>query len=85
MTFIFNAVVVIFSLCAGAFWMASATGRTLPHPWKPWESSQPVPLVDLPNHQSYWNARAALCASIAAIAQALLFLYSYYWIQLMPN
>jgi hypothetical protein len=75
--FFLNFLVVLFSLLAGGFWLASALGRTISFQ-KPWTASQPVPPNDLPAHQSYYNARAALCASVAAIAQAILFLYTYY-------
>jgi hypothetical protein len=70
-----SALVVLFSLGAGGFWMASAYGYTVV--W-PWQTSKPVPPSELAAHQAYWNARAALCAAIAAIAQALLFLIEHY-------
>jgi len=65
-----QALVAAFSLLAGGFWMASAYGRTVTPIWK---QSKVVATVDLPAHQSLWNARAALCASIAAICQAFAF------------
>jgi hypothetical protein len=79
LTFILNFFVVISSLLAGLFWLASATGYTVDYPWKLSKPSVPVAPADLSAHQTYWNARAALCASIAAIAQASLFLYTYYF------
>jgi hypothetical protein len=45
--------------------------------------SKPVSESDLPQHQAKWNARAALCASIAAIAQAMLFFVEK-WAVLIP-
>ena len=74
-SFILSFLVVLFSLGAGGFWMASATGHTVV--W-PWQTSKPVPASERAAHQAYWNARAALCAAIAAIAQALLFLIEHY-------
>jgi hypothetical protein len=70
-----QALVAIFSLLAGLFWMGSGYGRAI---WPPWKPSMPVALDKLPAHQSYWNARAALCASIAAICQAVLFLVEHW-------
>jgi hypothetical protein len=66
-----QAIVALFSMFAGIFWMASAYGRTVVPPWK---TSGPVPETDLATHQTKWNGRAALNASIAAIAQAISFL-----------
>jgi hypothetical protein len=77
MTFFLNFLVVLFSLLAGGFWLASALGSTINF-LKPWTPSHPVPPNDRLAHQTYYNARAALCASVAAIAQAFLFLYTYY-------
>lgn len=74
--FLLQAAVVIFSLLAGGFWMSAATGRTMA-PF-PWQQSRQVPLAGIQQHQAKWNARAALCASIAAIAQAGLFFIEYY-------
>jgi hypothetical protein len=74
--FFLNFLVVIFSLFAGAFWMASAHGRTITPLFGP---STEVPPQDLPAHQSLWNGRAALCAALAAISQAFLFFYNYYF------
>jgi hypothetical protein len=73
--FFLNFFVVFFSLMAGAFWMASAYGRSVTPLFK---QSTKAPLADLAAHQSLWNGRAALCAACAAISQALLFLYNYY-------
>jgi hypothetical protein len=64
--------VVLFSLLAGGFWLASATGRTMEFlPWRPVKDVQPSELV---THQAKWNARAAMCAAVSAIAQAIIFL-----------
>jgi hypothetical protein len=65
-----SALSAIFSMLAGGFWMAAAYGYTV---GMPWDISQPVPETELGAHQRKWNARAALCAAIAAILQALLF------------
>jgi hypothetical protein len=73
--FLLQAGVVIFSLLAAWFWMTSALGRTIGSSQQP---SRPVAPADLPAHQAYWNARAALCAAGAAVFQALAFLYRYY-------
>lgn len=77
--FVLQAIVAIFSMLAGMFWMASAYGHTVALAWPPW---RPTPLVVPPSeradHQVKWNGRAALCASIAAIAQAFYFMYDYY-------
>jgi hypothetical protein len=62
----------IFSMCAGAFWMAAAYGTSVHFPW---QEPHRISLAGLPAHQARWNGRAALCASVAAIFQALLFLY----------
>jgi len=75
MTFLLQFFVVIFSLCAAMFWFSSAIGRTVTPPWR---DSQPVPPADLPAHQAKWNAWAAFCAAIAALAQAVLFLSDHY-------
>jgi hypothetical protein len=63
MTFILNSLVVISSLLAGLFWLASATGYTIAYPWKLSKPSVPVAPADLPAHETYWNAPAALCVS----------------------
>ena len=63
--------IVLFSLLSGGFWLASATGRAFDWPWR---KAVKVPPEDLPAHQSRWNAKAAGCAAIAAIAQAIFFL-----------
>jgi hypothetical protein len=76
MTYILQAVLVFFSLCAGGFWMAAATGKTFP--LTPWGTPVRVPPQELTAHQIKWNARAAFSASIAAIAQAVIFLYEHY-------
>jgi hypothetical protein len=65
-------VVILFSLLSGGFWIAAATGRTFEFPpWRPVKEVQPS---ELPAHQAKSNARAALCAAAAAIAQAIIFL-----------
>ena len=73
--FFLQFAVAIFSLLAGGFWMAAAYGRTVGYPW---QQSQPVPLDALMDHQTKWNGRAALNASLAAIAQALSFVFDHY-------
>jgi hypothetical protein len=73
--FFLQFLVAVFSLLAGGFWMASAYGRTVGNPW---QQSHPVPPADLMDHQTRWNGRAALCASLAAIAQALSFVFDHY-------
>jgi hypothetical protein len=75
-SFLLQATVVIFSLFAGGFWLAAAAGRTVVYPWQ-WEHSRPVPPEGLADHQTKWNARAALCACIAAFAQAFSFLLAH--------
>jgi hypothetical protein len=65
-----GALSAIFSMLAGGFWVAAAYGYTV---GMPWDISQPVPETELAAHQRKWNARAALCAAVAAILQALLF------------
>jgi len=71
--FFLNAFVVLFSLFAGWFWMLSALGFTFEPPWKDPHRVEPA---ELPAHQSRWNACAASCAALAAMFQALLFLYN---------
>jgi hypothetical protein len=61
------------TMLAAMFWMTSAFGRTLE--WPPWNKSKAVPPDQLAAHQARWNANAALCAGIAALCQAVLFLY----------
>ena len=70
-----HAIIVLFSLLAGVFWMASAAGVTITG--RGWLKPERVLLDDLAAHHAKWNTRAALCASIAAVAQALLFLHNY--------
>ena len=71
-TVAFQAAIAVFSMSAGAFWMASAYGQAvLPR----WQTSYPVTQSYRTAHQAKWNGRAALVASIAAIFQAVLFLY----------
>jgi hypothetical protein len=73
-TYLLQAAVVVFSLLAGWFWMVSATGYSIQ-----FRIGRPAHRIDpahLPVFQTRWNARAAFCASFAAIAQALLFLSS---------
>jgi hypothetical protein len=74
--FLLQALVVLSSLLAGAFWMSAATGRRIA-PFS-WQDSQPVPLAGIRDHQAKWNAWAAFSASVAAIAQAVLFFIEYY-------
>jgi len=80
--FLLQFFVAIFSLLAGGFWMASSTGHTI---GTPWHEIRPVPPAGLIEHQAKWNARAALCASIAAICQALTFLADHYALLFFPN
>jgi hypothetical protein len=68
-----QALIVMFSMFAGLFWTASALGRTVPS-LLPWRDSEPVMPADLPAHQAKWNALAAVCAAVAALAQGFLFL-----------
>jgi hypothetical protein len=75
-----GALSAIFSLMAGGFWMAAAYGRSVFPLMGP---SQPISESDLPQHQAKWNARAALCASIAAIGQAMVFFVEK-WAVLIP-
>jgi hypothetical protein len=74
-SFPLQAFSAIFSLLAGGFWMAAAYGYTVTMPW---DVSRPVPESELAIHQRKWNARAALCAAIAAILQALTFIVQNY-------
>jgi hypothetical protein len=71
LSFPLSAFSAIFSMLAGSFWMAAAYGRTVDPPWR---DTKVVSEADLPAHQAKWNARAALCASVAAILQTFLFL-----------
>ena len=80
--FFFQAFVAIFSMAAGGFWMAAATGRTVGYPW---DVPRPVPLAGLMERQAKWNARAALCASVAAICQALSFVFDHYALLFLPH
>ena len=68
----FQAAIAVFSMSAGAFWMASAYGQAVVPPW---QISFPVAQSYRTAHQAKWNGRAALFASIAAISQGVLFLY----------
>lgn len=70
--FLLKSAVVIFSLLAGGFWIAAATNRIVS--FLPWKPVRQIPLAEIPTHQAKFNARAAICASIAAVAQAVLFL-----------
>ena len=79
--FFLQAIVAIFSLLAGGFWSASAYGRTVGYPW---QQPQAVPLAGLIEHQTKWNGRAAICASIAAIAQAMSFAADHYAMLFLP-
>jgi len=73
--FLLQALVVLSSLLAGAFWMSAATAEDSPFSW---QDSQPVPLAGIRDHQAKSNAWAAFSASVAAIAQAVLFFIEYY-------
>jgi hypothetical protein len=75
-----GALSAMFSLLAGGFWMAAAYGRTVVPPWG---ETTIVHEADLSAHQTKWNARAALCASIAAILQSVLFMVEK-WSVLVP-
>jgi hypothetical protein len=75
--FLLQGSLVIFSLLAVGFWMSSATGHTLAI-FPPWRASRPVLPVDLPAYQAKFNARAAGCAAVAAVAQALLFMFEHH-------
>ena len=68
--FLIQVAGVATSLLAGWFWMVSATAR--PITWQ--GAGPPIDPAQRAAFQSRWNARAALCAAIAAIAQALVFL-----------
>ena len=70
--FSFQAVIAVFSMMAGGFWLASAIGRTVEPPWR---NPKPVPEEELSAHQAKWNARAAACAATAAMFQGILLLY----------
>jgi hypothetical protein len=72
MAFPIEALSAIFSILAGGFWISAAYAMT-EVTW-PWRTPRPVPEVDRPRHQLIWNRRAAVCAAIAAILQAVLFL-----------
>jgi hypothetical protein len=67
--------VVVFSMLAGMFWLSSANGTTVGYPW---QVPGTVTSESLAEHQAKWNGRAALCASVAAIAQALSFIFQYH-------
>jgi|HubBroStandDraft_6_1064221.scaffolds.fasta_scaffold59678_5 hypothetical protein len=71
--FAWQASIACTSMVAGLFWMASAYGNTV---WPPWAPVVPVPVDQLAAHQTKWNGRAALSASIAAILQATWVLYT---------
>jgi hypothetical protein len=71
MGFLLSALSALFSLLAGGFWMAAAYGKSVEFPW---QQPRRIALAGMPEHQAKWNGRAALCASIAAISQAILFL-----------
>jgi hypothetical protein len=79
--FFFQAFVAIFSMAAGGFWMAAAYGRTVGYSW---QESRPVPLAGLMEHQMKRNGRAAACASMAAICQALSFVFDHYSLLFFP-
>jgi hypothetical protein len=67
--------VVLFSMMAGMFWLSAANGTHVGYPCQiPWK----VAAKNLADHQAKWNSRAALCASVAAIAQALSFVFQYH-------
>ncbi|MGC1350423.1 MAG: hypothetical protein WA858_11670 [Xanthobacteraceae bacterium] len=74
--FLLQAVLVIFSLLAGGFWITSATGRV--SSLIPWRPVRVIPPAELPAFQAKFNSVAAACASVAAIAQAILFFIEYY-------
>jgi hypothetical protein len=75
-TYLLTAGVVIFSLFAAGAWMTSTGKRTFE--LLPWRPSVLVSEDQLVEHQTKWNARAALFAAIAAVFQAALFFYQYY-------
>jgi hypothetical protein len=72
LSFPLGALSAIFSLLAGGFWMSAAYGKSVEFPW---QQPRRIPLAGMPAHQAKWNARAALCASVVSILQAVLFLY----------
>ena len=74
--FLLQAAVVIFSLLAAGFWLSAATGRTGSP--LPWQQGRVIPPDELAAHQAKYNARAAACASVAAVAQAVLFFIQFY-------
>jgi hypothetical protein len=72
--FLVQAIVVLFSLLAGWFWMVSATGYPISSRFGRAERVEPP---DLAPFQSPRNASAAFCAAVAAIAQAAVFLLAH--------
>jgi hypothetical protein len=82
-TFLLQALVVALSMFAGMFWMnAASVSRQVEPVFWPWRIPKFVTMADDPAaHQLYqakWNARAAFCACIAALAQAVLFMIDKY-------
>jgi hypothetical protein len=67
--FLLQFAVVIFSLLAAGFWTKCAAVK-LPNIMEntTWAGTGPYP--EAIKQQSKWNARAAVCATLAAMAQA---------------
>ena len=58
-----------FALAAAACWFRSATIELPPTGDEPWKGKGPFHAALV--KQSQWNARAAICAALAAIIQAI--------------
>lgn len=75
MSLALQAVIVVESIFAGMFWLASARGVVSALPWRP---AQYVSESERAGHQAKWNGRAALCAAVAAIFQGILVVYEHW-------
>lgn len=73
LTFILQALVVIFSLLAGGFWTKSAS-IPLPNIVESLTLDGSGAYPDALSLQARWNKYAAISAALAAVFQALLFI-----------
>ena len=68
---VLNLIVVVASVAAGLLWWNSATVKVLHRPGLSAMTIGDTDVMETARAQSKWSARAAIAATVAAVAQAL--------------